>query len=254
MLIAADVGNTNIVLAVFDGKDWIHHWRIRTDHNKTSDEYFITLKMLFESSGLRVSDIKKAVLSSVVPNLTMSMQKVIYMIFHIEPIVVRNDVESGLDKASLPVELGSDLLCNLAYAHHLFPNDCVMTIDFGTALTFSTVDNMGKVKGVAILPGLITAVNSLFDSTAQLPQVELQLPSTSLGLNSTDSIRSGIMYGYAGAVDKVLKETEKELGREVVVILTGGLSATIFPLLPKVDLLDKYHTLNGLRLISQLNC
>ena len=129
-----------------------------------------------------------------------------------------------------------------------------MTVDFGTALTLSTVDKTGYVKGVAILPGLVTAVNSLFNSTAQLPQVELKQPTTALGRNSTESIRAGVMFGYAGAVERLIKESEKELGEELVVIVTGGLSTTIFPLLPKITLLDKNHTLNGLRLISDLNC
>lgn len=254
MLFVADVGNTNIVFAVFDGNDWIHNWRIRTDCNRTSDEYFVTLKMLFESSGLKTEEITKAVISSVVPNLTLSVQKNIYRIFNVQPIVVSNEIEAGLVKTSLPVELGSDLLCNLAYAHHLFPNKSVMTVDFGTALTLSTVDKTGYVKGVAILPGLVTAVNSLFNSTAQLPQVELKQPTTALGRNSTESIRAGVMFGYAGAVERLIKESEKELGEELVVIVTGGLSTTIFPLLPKITLLDKNHTLNGLRLISDLNC
>ncbi len=253
MLFMVDVGNTNIVLAVHDGKDYLHTWRIKTDINKTSDEYFITLKMLFESSGLKTEEITKAIVSSVVPNLTLSVQKTIYKIFGLEPIVVNNSIDSGLNKESLPVELGSDLLCNLARAHYLFPDECVMTIDFGTALTFSTVDKTGSVKGVAILPGLITAVNSLFSSTAQLPQVELKLPTTAIGRNSMDSIKAGIMYGYAGVVDKLIKETEKELGANLKIIVTGGLSNTISPLLPRVDLLDKRHTLNGLLLISTLN-
>jgi pantothenate kinase, type III len=253
MLFVADVGNTNIVLAVHDGTKWTQSWRIRTDCNKTSDEYFVTLKMLFDTSGLKPQEINKAVVSSVVPNLTMSVQKNIYRMFGIHPIVVSNSVEAGLDKKSLPVELGSDLLCNLAYAHHLYPNRSVMTIDFGTALTFSTVDEKGYVKGVAILPGLITAVNSLFASTAQLPQVELKLPETAVGRNSTESIRAGVMYGYSGVVEKLISETEKEIGEELVIIVTGGLSATISPLLKRVDRLDKYHTLNGLKFISDLN-
>lgn len=253
MLFLVDVGNTNIVLAVHDGNSYLHTWRIKSDINKTSDEYYVTLKMLFESSGLKPDVITKAIVSSVVPNLTLSVQKTIYKIFNVEPIVVSNNTECGLVKESIPVELGSDLLCNMARSHQLFPHDSVMTIDFGTALTFSTVNEKGEVKGVAILPGLITAVNSLFSSTAQLPQVELKLPTTALGQNSMDSIKAGIMYGYAGVVDKMIKETEKELSISLKVIVTGGLSTTISPLLPRVDLLDKSHTLNGLLYISSLH-
>ena len=164
-----------------------------------------------------------------------------------------DDIRSGLVRESIPQELGSDLLCNLAWAHHARADETVMTVDFGTALTFSTVDAEGRVKGVAIVPGLLTSVNALFGSTAQLPQVELKIPTSVLGRNSEDSIRAGIMYGYAGLVESIIRRTEDELGHRVYVMATGGLSMTISPLIRRIDHLDKRHTLNGLRLIASLN-
>ncbi len=128
-----------------------------------------------------------------------------------------------------------------------------MVIDFGTALTFSSVDRDGRVLGVAIAPGLVTAVNSLFGNTAQLPQVELKLPSTVLGRDSMASIRAGIMEGYAGMVETMVKKTEDEIGSRLFVMATGGLSATISKIIPRIDELDSLITLKGLGLIAELN-
>ena len=253
MLVAADIGNTNIVLAIYDGFKWIKIWRVYSDQKKTGDEYFVIFKSLIDSSEVDISNIDKVIISSVVPNLTRSIAKNLKRLFNAEPMIVKKDLETGLVKESIPLELGSDLLCNLAYAHNTHKDKDVMTVDFGTALTFSTVDKEGHVKGVAIVPGLLTSVNALYGSTAQLPQVELKLPQTALGRSSEESIRAGIMYGYAGLVESIIKETEKEMNTHLYVMATGGLSMTISPLISRLDSVDKEHTLNGLRLIASLN-
>lgn len=253
MLAVVDIGNTNIVLAIHDGEKWRHIWRVYSDQRKTGDEYYVIFRSLIEGEGVDVSAVDSVVISSVVPNLTRSMQKDMQRIFGLEALVVTHDIKSGLVRESIPQELGSDLLCNLAWAHHARADETVMTVDFGTALTFSTVDAEGRVKGVAIVPGLLTSVNALFGSTAQLPQVELKIPTSVLGRNSEDSIRAGIMYGYAGLVESIIRRTEDELGHRVYVMATGGLSMTISPLIGRIDHLDKRHTLNGLRLIASLN-
>jgi type III pantothenate kinase len=133
------------------------------------------------------------------------------------------------------------------------PNQPVVVVDFGTALTLTTVDSDGAVLGASIAPGLITAVNALFGNTAQLPQVELKIPQTVIGRNSQESIRSGIMFGYAGMVKAIIERTEQELGCEVFVIATGGLSQTIAPLIERINQISAMHTMDGLRLISELN-
>ena len=135
----------------------------------------------------------------------------------------------------------------------MYPEHPVVVVDFGTALTLTTVDSDGSVLGASIAPGLVTAVNALFGNTAQLPQVELKVPPTAIGRNSQESIRSGIMFGYAGMVNAIIERTEQELGREVFVIATGGLSQTIAPLIDRINQLSAMHTLDGLRLISDLN-
>ena len=253
MLVTADIGNTNIVLAIFDGERFVTSFRVYTDTKKTSDEYFVIFNALFREGGVRPDMVDRAIISSVVPNLTRSVEKNLRRLFNIDPIVVTHDVESGLRRETIPSELGSDILCNLAYAHHRKPERAVMVLDFGTALTLSAVDSDGSVFGCSIAPGLVTAVNALFGNTAQLPQVELKIPSKAMGRDSQESIRAGIMFGYAGLADSIITRTEKEIGKDLYVIATGGLSQTISPLIGRIDEIDGIHTLRGLELISRLN-
>ncbi len=254
MIVAVDIGNTNIVIAVKDMDRWITSFRIFTDTKKTGDEYFVIISSLMYNSNIDSSKVGKVIISSVVPFLTRSFEKNMRRLFPaIEPLIVSKDLNTGLDKDSIPSELGSDLLANLSYAHHIAPDETVMVIDFGTALTFSTVNREGKVLGVAIAPGLITAVNALFGATAQLPQVELKVPEHVLGMNTEESIRSGIMFGYAGLVKEMIEKAESEVGERIRVIATGGLSKTIKPLISRIDIIDGFHTLNGLELIASLN-
>ena len=253
MLIALDIGNSNIVVAVHDGQRWVQSFRIYSDQKKTSDEYFVVLDSLLSHANLFKHDINRAIISSVVPNLTRSMQKNIIRLFDVHPLMVDHTVATGLRKESIPDELGSDLLANAAQAHHMHPNGPVIVVDFGTALTLTTVDSDGSVLGASIAPGLVTAVNALFGNTAQLPQVELKIPPSAIGRNSQDSIRSGIMFGYSGMVKTIIEKTEEELGRELFVIATGGLSRTIAPLIDRINQISPMHTLDGLRLISDLN-
>lgn len=253
MIIAVDIGNTNIVVAALDNEKWSKPFRVFTDTKKTGDEYFVIFSSLFKENEINKSDVTKVIISSVVPFLTRSIEKIMNRLFSLNPIMVSHDVKSGLIKASIPSELGSDLLCNLSYGHSHKKDKDVMVIDFGTALTFSSVSSKGEVLGVAIAPGLVTAVNSLFGATAQLPQVELKLPQTVLGRDSVSSIRGGIMSGYAGLVNKIISDTEKEIGRPLFVMATGGLSATISKIIPRIDELDPLITLKGLGLIASLN-
>ncbi len=253
MLVACDIGNTNIVLALFDKGRFVDSWRVYTDTKKTSDEYFVIFNALFREGGIKADMVHHAIISSVVPNMTRSVEKNIQRLFNIHPLIVTHDVNTGLVRSSIPGELGTDILANLAYAHHVKPESAVMVVDFGTALTLSAVNSSGEVLGCSIAPGLVTAVNALFGSTAQLPQVELKLPDTPMGRDSQQSIRGGVMLGYAGLVDSIIRRTEDEIGEKLWVIATGGLSQTISPLIPRLDEVDGLHTLKGLSLIASLN-
>ena len=253
MTVAVDIGNTNIVCAVENNGKWNKPFRVFTDTKKTGDEYYVIFSSLFAERGVSVEEVDKVIISSVVPFLTRSIEKNMRRIFKKDPIMVTRDVESGLLKDSIPPELGSDLLCNMAYAHSHHQDSPVMVIDFGTALTFSTVSTKGEVLGVAIAPGLVTAVNALFGATAQLPQVELKVPTSVLGRDSMEAIRAGIMDGFAGLVERIIRKTEEELGEKIYVMATGGLSSTISTLIKRLDELDPILTLKGLGLIAELN-
>lgn len=253
MLVTVDIGNTNIVLAVVDNGDWVHNFRIFTDAKKTSDEYYVIFSSLLKYAEIDIDRVEKVIISSVVPFLNRSIEKNMRRLFKQNPIVITHDVETGLVRSSIPPQLGSDLLCNAAYAHYAHPDKNVMVVDFGTALTLTTVNKKGEIMGVAIAPGLVTSVNALFGNTAQLPQVELKLPETVLGRDSESSIRAGIMSGYAGMVEYMVRKTEEELNDKLYVIATGGLSNTIHPLIPRIDEIDGLHTLKGLARIANLN-
>ena len=253
MILAIDMGNTNIVVGCIDNEKTYFIERLSTDKSKTAMEYAVSFKTVLELYSVDISKIEGVIISSVVPFLTRSIEKNMKRIFMTDPIMVTHSVESGLVKDTIPPELGADLLCNMAYGHHHHKDSAVMVIDFGTALTFSTVSSKGEVLGVAIAPGLVTAVNALFGSTAQLPQVELKVPSSVLGRDSMESIRAGIMEGYAGLVETIINKTEKELGEKLFVMATGGLSTTISTLIDRLDELDPILTLKGLGLIAGLN-
>lgn len=253
MTVAVDIGNTNIVVAVEKNGEWNKPFRVFTDTKKTGDEYLVIFSSLFASRGVETGDVKKVIISSVVPFLTRSIEKNMKRLFGVDPIMVNHSIVSGLNRESIPQELGSDLLANMAYAHHHHPDGPVMVIDFGTALTFSTVSRSGDVLGVAIAPGLVTAVNALFGATAQLPQVELKVPTSVLGRDSMGSIRAGIMDGYSGLVERIISKTEEELGERLYVMATGGLSSTISTLIPRLDELDPILTLKGMGLMARMN-
>ncbi len=253
MLLALDIGNSQIAIGLHAGDAWGEHWRISTDTESTADEYRSRLFNLMNQSGITAGSIGGIIISSVVPELTTVIKETILRLFNREPIIVRKDLENGLDQGSIPVEIGSDLLSNAAQAHHLYPKVNCMVIDFGTALTFTTVSSDGRILGVAIAPGVGTAVEALSSHTAQLPHVSMEMPDHVLGLNTVEAIQAGILYGYTGLVEKLIERTETEVGGDLHVIATGGFSSIIAPHIKHIDEINSWHTLDGLRLIYILN-
>ena len=251
MLLVVDIGNTNVVIALHDGASWVTSWRINSDVKKTSDEYYVIVESMLKQTSFDPKVIDSSIICSVVPNLTRSFEKVVKTVSNTKPLMVSHQTSGTLVRSSIPPELGYDLLSNAVAGHYLYPLETVMIIDFGTALTFTTVNCKGEILGASIAPGLITAVNSLFNNTAQIPQVQLKIPSSAIGRDSDEAIRSGIMFGYAGLVDSMVERTEKELGCDVKIIITGGLSQTIAPLLKHVDDIRPTHTLDGLKIIME---
>ncbi|MBR5098886.1 MAG: type III pantothenate kinase [Spirochaetales bacterium] len=242
-ILAVDIGNTNIVLSIHDGSEWGEAIRVKT---KSHDNVELFMQKLSPLSY------EKAVVSSVVPHLTEPIIEGIKEHSGIDPVVVTNDIESGLNKASIPPELGADILCNLIAAHKLYPDDYVTVADFGTAFTTETVSPQGDVLGVTIGPGMMTSVKALFASAAQIPEIRLDLPNTVLGRDTVSSIRAGVIYGFVGQLKAIVEQVEKEVGHKVVVIATGGFSRYLEGKI-YVNKADVKHTLEGARLACLLN-
>lgn len=253
MILTIDIGNTNIALGAYHNNTWVKHWRIYTETCRTSDEYRVIIHNLLVTDSLKASEFTNIVISSVVPALTEPFVQLVQNLFGKEPLLITHDIETGLDRDSIPPEIGSDLLVNAAYAHYLYPDNICMVVDFGTALTFTTVSQKGAILGVAIAPGVLSAVDALSAKTAQLPHVAINTPPTVLGRNTGASIRAGVVFGYTGLVENIIKQTEKELGCKLFVIATGGLSHTIAPLVPSINEISPLHTIEGLRLCLELH-
>ena len=242
-ILAVDIGNTNIVLSVHDGKEWGDALRVKSKSHDAVEAFRANLSTL---------SYEKAVVSSVVPYLTQPIIDEVKEHSGIDPVVVCNDIETGLNKASIPAEIGADILCNLIAAHKLYPDDYVTVADFGTAFTTETVSPEGDVLGVTIAPGMITSVKALFASAAQIPEIRLDLPNTVLGRDTVASIRAGVIYGFVGQLKAIVEQVEMEVGHKVVVIATGGFSRYLEGKI-YVNKADVKHTLEGARLACVLN-
>lgn len=254
MLLAIDIGNSNIVFGLWNEHKWVRIWRIETDVHKTPDEYEVIFRGLIESSKTDKPMIGQVVLSCVVPSLIREFEQMLAHYIGRPPLVLSPSVFERLPlKVMNPYEIGSDLVANAMAAYSQYPGPC-MVIDFGTALTFTTISGEGAILGVAIAPGLRTAINALSGSTAQLPDVQPQLPPSVLGTNTVHAIQSGIVIGYTGLVDRIIEETEKAIGAKLTVIATGGLATAFEHRLTKITYLSPDLTLDGLRLIGEIAC
>jgi type III pantothenate kinase len=231
MLLVIDIGNTNIVFGVYKEENWLKHWRIQTDHLKTADEYEVIFRSLLNAGKVCRSEVERIVLSSVVPSLVRPFNEMLARLFQAAQInTLHPDLYDKLPiKILNPYEIGTDLVANAVAAHHRFGKLC-MVIDFGTALTFTTIGADSQIAGVAIAPGLETAVSALAGKTAQLPEIHLTPPPSVLGENTVHAIQSGIVFGYTGLVDSVIERTEKEINQKIDVVATGGFSAVIAPI------------------------
>ncbi len=260
MLLAIDIGNTNIVTALFDGYTIKKEWRIYTDAKRTSDEYFSILRSLFKDSHISAEDISSAALSSVVPSLIGPFIRVAEWLTGRKPVVVSPEIYDKLPvkiPASAVHEIGSDLLCNAVEVWCRYKSASIV-VDFGTALTFTAVDNKANIAGIAITPGLGTAINSLFSNTAQLPAVPLLAPLSSLGKNTVNSIQSGIVLGYKGLVEGLTKQIKEDLVKEtgaeidkIHVVATGGLNSVLQPITNIFENVDRMLTLHGLLKVAE---
>ena len=251
MLLVVDIGNTNIVLGVYDGQLLKAHWRLATHVKTTSDEYGILFTSLLSSADLLPRQVTGAIVSSVVPILTGTFETLIEEYFHQRPMFVTSDMDTGLTlRYANPKEIGSDRLVNAAAAYHKYHRDLII-VDFGTATTFCTVTKDAEYLGGVIAPGLGISAEALFSRAAKLSKVELIRPKTVIGTDTESSIQSGLLFGYAGLVDTLVKRIEQELGRSTYVIATGGLSTVVAPETTSIQKIEPLLTLEGLALLDR---
>jgi type III pantothenate kinase len=253
MLLAIDIGNTNIVWGVFDGPKLLADWRVATDHSKTTDEYAILLLDLLRVEGISPDRVDGVILSSVVPPLTPLFEELSETYLHCLPLVVSHELESGLTiKYTNPPEVGSDRIVNAAAAYRRYGGPLII-VDFGTATTFCAVTAAGEYLGGAIAPGLRISAEALFTRTAKLPKIELIRPKSAIGSDTVTSMQSGLIFGYAGLVDELVRRIQQELGQDCFVVATGGLAGLIAPESRTIREVQPHLTLEGLALIYALN-
>lgn len=256
MLLVIDVGNTNIVLGVYEEDKLLYDWRIATDKDRTSDEYGLLFEQIFKYNGLSTKDVKNIIISSVVPPLMHTLPAMSIKYFNIKPIVVGPGVKTGMNiKYDNPREVGADRIVNAVAAYEKYGGPLII-VDFGTAITFCAVSKEGEYLGGAITPGIKISSEALFLRTAKLPKVEIAKPKNVIAKNTINSIQSGVVYGYIGMVDYIIEKMIEELkegDEEIKVVATGGFSNLIAAESKYIKKIDKLLTLEGLRIIFNRN-
>jgi type III pantothenate kinase len=251
MLLAIDIGNTNIVLGVFQEKKLIHHWKIQTEKEKTSDEYGITLLNLFSLSGPEKTAIESIIISSVVPPLTPIFEDLSKSLFQVKPVVVGPGLKTGMSILyENPLEVGADRIVAAVAAYEKHGGPCIV-VDFGTATTFDAVSSAGEYLGGAIAPGIQISAEALYLKTAKLPRIEIKKPKKAIGRTTVTSMQSGLYFGYVGLVSKIIEELKGELGEETTVISTGGFAAQISREITAIDVHEPNLILEGLRILHE---
>lgn len=253
MLLAIDVGNTNVTFGLYEGDNLGPRWRIRTIHDKTADEYGILLNQLFRHRGYEPGQVTGVAIASVVPPLTPIFEWVCRDYLGREPLVIGAGMKTGVRiRYDDPRQVGADRVVNAAAARALYDVPACV-VDFGTGTTFDAVSADGDYVGGAIAPGVGIAAQALFDRTAKLPRVELTRPPSVIGRNTPHAMQSGILFGYVGLVEGMVARFKAELGDEILVIATGGLAEAIARETDVIDVVDLWLTLHGLRIIYALN-
>ncbi len=253
MLLVIDSGNTNTVIALFKGNRIAAQWRLHTNHHRTADEFALFFKHCLSSEKLNLSDIKAAVIGNVVPQASYDLKRFVKDYCGCTPQVVgEGGYKKGIKvKIDNPRELGADRFINALAAHRLFPGDTIV-IDFGTATTFDLVSAKGEYLGGSIAPGVHLSLEALYLAAAKLPNVTIERPEKAVGTNTIDAMQSGIYYGYVGLIEGVVTRMEKEYGKKVKVIATGGLAPLLAKGTKRIAHIEPDLTLHGLYYYHQL--
>ncbi|MBW2027639.1 MAG: type III pantothenate kinase [Deltaproteobacteria bacterium] len=254
MLLCMDIGNTNIVLGVADRDRVLEHWRIRTEKDTTADELGILIRNLFGMSGLTFADISDVIASCVVPPLLEAVEELSEKYFKVRPMIVGPGLKTGMPiRYDNPKEVGADRIVNAVAAYEKYRSGLVV-VDFGTATTFDCVSEDGAYIGGAIAPGVTISCEALFQKASKLPRVEIfTRPGKVIAKDTINSMRAGIIYGYAGLVDGIVKRIKKEMGEPVTVVATGGLAPLICQESETIEYVEDFLTLQGLMILFERN-
>jgi len=251
MLLVIDIGNTNIVMGVYDGQDLLRDWRLRTERNTTEDEFNIIISNLFAQSNIRPNQIDRTIISSVVPPMVTIFDSFCRKYLGYPPFWVNPSSYSGMpNRYRNPADVGADRIVNAVAAFAKYKCSLVV-IDFGTATTFDSISAKGEYLGGAISPGIMIAAEALFMKASKLPRVEIFTPPDKvIGQDTAASIQSGIIYGYAGLVDGMIERIKSEMGSAPKVVATGGLAELMKDVSKSIDAVEPLLTLDGLRIIA----
>jgi type III pantothenate kinase len=253
MLLCIDIGNTNITLGLYQGEELGPRWRLATDHDRMPDEFALQVLGLLQMAGLSPTDVDGAALASVVPPLTGKWVEVCRTSLGCEPLVVDAGVRTGVRiRYEDPKSVGADRVVDAAAAFRLYGGPAII-VDFGTATTFDAISAEGDYLGGAIAPGIGIAAEALFSRAAKLTRVEITRPPSAIGRNTTHSIQSGLLFGNVGLVEGMVARFRSELGGQAKVIATGGLAELIARETPVIEVLAPWLTLDGLRMIFEMN-
>ncbi len=253
MLLAIDIGNTNITLGLYSGDNAGSRWRLATAHERMPDEYGILMTNLLQHAGIRIADVCAVVIASVVPPLTGTFELACKDYLGCSPLVVDAGTKTGVRvRYEDPKQVGADRIVDAAAVHKLYGGPACI-VDFGTATTFDAISAEGDYLGGAISPGIGIASDALFHRAAKLPKVDLQRPPSVIGKNTVQSMQSGLLFGYVGLVEGMIARFRSELGPQMKVIGTGGLAPLIARETRAIEILAPWLTLDGLKIIYELN-
>lgn len=252
-LLAIDIGNTNSVLGVYEGGRLTGHWRMSSQPSRTADEIKVFLRGFLLADSMLVADIGAVAIASVVPSLTPMFESVCRCLFGVAPLVIGPGVRTGMPiRYDDPREVGADRIVNAVAAFALHKKELIV-VDFGTATTFDCVSADGAYLGGIIAPGVGVSMDALFMRASKLPKVAMEKPPHVIGKNTVHAMQSGLYYGYAAMVDGLIDRLTAEMGGQPAVIATGGVAPLIFPESRRIATIDEHLTLEGLRLIHELN-